>query len=412
MRRLCFFSVLILLFSVICVGCTQKAEGPKPLLVWSGMDTEFPTLVSQCKRFEEETGIKVELLKVPFSNLNNKFLIAAPAGLGPDILVGPHDWIGYLCVADLLAPFPQGTIDESRFVPVSLEAARFNNQVYMAPLCMECLALFRNTDLMPKRPETLDELIEEAQKIQKDSNNRIKGFYFESKQCYFAAPFIMADGGYLLGKDKSGNYNPTDIGIDNEGAILGAEFLRDLTQKYQLIGEGATEDLSKSLFVEKNPRENRAAVIIEGPWFLQGVKNSGVHYAIDPFPLTASGQRPKPLLGLQGLMLNKYSERSSEAAKLIAYLTNDENMTEMSKASGRPPVTKGALKMCADDADTMAFAKVCEDGVPMPSHPAVAQLWDPLRQSLELIITGRVQPAPELRTTHDRIVKKIELMLE
>ena len=50
MRRLCFFSVLILLFSVICVGCTQKAEGPKPLLVWSGMDTEFPGVVFPCPK--------------------------------------------------------------------------------------------------------------------------------------------------------------------------------------------------------------------------------------------------------------------------------------------------------------------------------------------------------------------------
>ncbi|MGM9992293.1 MAG: extracellular solute-binding protein [Candidatus Bruticola sp.] len=407
MRRFCFFSIFVLLASLLLAGCMQKGTGPKPLLIWSGMDAEFPTLKRQCQEFEKQTGLKVEFLKVPYRDLKNKFLVAAPAGLGPDIVVGAQDWIGMLTVAGLLSPIPDEVINQSDYVPVALDSVRFNQQIYMAPLCMECLAMFRNPDLMPERPKTTAELVAQAQRIQKESAGKINGFYFEIKEPYFSMPFLLAEGAYMIGKDSQGNYVPTDVGINTPGAAKGAEFLRDLSQKYDLIKQGSTENISRTLFLE-----GKAAVIPNGPWFLDQIRNSGVHYVIDPFPVTDSGNLIKPFLGVQGFMLNKYSQRPQDAGKLMAFLSSPENMADMSKTSGRPPTKISALELCKDNKDIIAFADICANSVPMPTHPAAMQIWEPMRQSIELISKGQVDIPTELKTANDRIVQKINLMLE
>lgn len=272
---------------------------------------------------------------------------------------------------------------------------------------MECLAMFRNPDLMAEQPKTLSDLVEKAQKVQKDSQGKINGFYFEIKEPYFSLPFLIADGAYLIGKDANGNYVPTDVGMNTPGAAKGAEFLRDLGQKYNLIKQGSTENISRTLFLE-----NKAAVILNGPWFLEQVRAAGVHYSIDPFPTTDSGNLIKPFLGVQGFMLNKYSKRQQDAAKLMAFLSSPENMAEMSQTSGRPPVKSKALELCQDNKDIVAFAEICANSMPMPTHPAAMQVWEPMRQSIELISKGQVDIPTELKTANDRIIQKINLMLE
>jgi len=46
----------------------------------------------------------VNQVPVDFNNLQNKFLTAAPQGQGPDIVIGPHDWIGQFAKAGLIDP--------------------------------------------------------------------------------------------------------------------------------------------------------------------------------------------------------------------------------------------------------------------------------------------------------------------
>ncbi|MBQ7502686.1 extracellular solute-binding protein [bacterium] len=417
MRRSSLFFGLTLSIGLLCSACTQQGSDANAIKVWTGMDAEYPTLLAQCEEFERQSGLKVELLKVPFGDLRNKYLIAAPAGLGPDIIIGAQDWVGILATAGLLDPIPQTAINPENFFPAAVESVKFKSQVYMAPLCMECLAVLRNKKFMPEQPATLAQLVEKAKDIQTKSGDKVKGFYFEIKQPYFSMPFLTADGGYMLGKDAQGNYVSTDIGLANEGAVKGAQFLRDLVEKDKLIQIGSTDNIAQTIFVQ-----NQAAVVIQGPWFLDALNKANekaakngeekIDYSIDPFPATASGNIPKPILGVQGFMLNKYSERKDQAAQLISFLESDKNIADMSLASGRPPTTPGALEMCQSNPDIVSFTEICKDAVPMPTDPAVAQIWDPTKQCLEIICSGNSDIKHELETNRERIIQSIEMMME
>jgi len=62
---------------------------------WTG--TEAETLAEIVKTFEAANpGAKIDLLAVPFDQLKNKFTTEASTGGGPDLLIGPKDWIGEL----------------------------------------------------------------------------------------------------------------------------------------------------------------------------------------------------------------------------------------------------------------------------------------------------------------------------
>lgn len=414
MRRIStVFILLIACALALAAGC-KTTQGSDSLLIWSGLEAEHPTLLKLCEQFQKESGIKTRVVQVPFQDLRNKFLIAAPADLGPDVVLGPNDWIGVLGTAQQIQPIPPGVINEAEYEHTAIEGIRFQKHHYAVPLCMESIALFRNKEFVPEACKTMPELIQKAQAIQaahRDKNGKsdVYGLYFEIRESYFSLPFIYSEGGYLIGQ-KDGDYNPMDIGLSNAGAIKGCEFLRDLTLKDKLVPIGSSESVSRTLFVE-----HKAAFILNGPWFLRAVKGAQppIDYAIDTFPAMADGGIPRPIVSIQGMMFNKDSKHPEQAKEFMTFMSQNKNMAELSLASGRPPAKPGCLDLVKNDADIMAFYAVASQGVAMPTHPALGAIWDPLKQSLELIAGGQAPDvAAELQSTKDRIDKKIELMME
>jgi len=289
MRRLLLIFALLL---CACPGCSSPAGQADAVRLWTGLDAEYPVIEKVVADFQQRTGIKVRMLKVPFEQLRNKFLIAAPADLGPDLVIGPQDWVGVLATAGQLEPIPPEVLPGEDFVPVSVKAVTFEGQVYSVPLFMECNALFRNTALMPERPHSIPDLVARATAIQQ-ADPKIKGFYFDLQEPYFAWPFFSAEGAWLLGA-RNGRTDPFDVGINNPGSVRAAEFLRSLRMEHHLIPPGASENISRTLF-----QEGRAAVIINGPWMLKDAKAAGVPYAVEPLsphrqrrPAPSPGRRP------------------------------------------------------------------------------------------------------------------------
>ena len=124
MRR---FTTLLVLLTCLCAACGPDAGQADAVRLWTGLDAEFPVIQKVVADFQRQTGLRVEMLKVPFEQLRNKFLIAAPAGLGPDLVIGPQDWVGVLATAEQLEPLPEEVLPgptscPSRFRPSSSRA--------------------------------------------------------------------------------------------------------------------------------------------------------------------------------------------------------------------------------------------------------------------------------------------------
>jgi arabinogalactan oligomer / maltooligosaccharide transport system substrate-binding protein len=65
------------------------------LVIWAD-DTRTPVIQAIGDQFAEEQGITVAVQQLPFGDIRDFLVLTGPAGEGPDIIIGAHDWLGTL----------------------------------------------------------------------------------------------------------------------------------------------------------------------------------------------------------------------------------------------------------------------------------------------------------------------------
>lgn len=115
------------------------------LTVWcSEKQVDFINRIGQ--EFTRDTGVNVVVQMVTFGDIKSKFLTAAQAGEGPDIIVGAHDWVGELVINGLLEPIPFSAIELDKFAESAIQGFTYQGKLYGVPYATEAVALFYNRD--------------------------------------------------------------------------------------------------------------------------------------------------------------------------------------------------------------------------------------------------------------------------
>ena len=80
-------------------------EGAADITFWHGYTgVEADTMGQALQALAEKNpDFKVTVLAVPFDQLKNKVSTEAATGGGPDVFLGPPDWVGELAAANLIA---------------------------------------------------------------------------------------------------------------------------------------------------------------------------------------------------------------------------------------------------------------------------------------------------------------------
>ena len=72
---------------------TVSDENAITLTIWT--DTIMADVIRDASSgFESDFGINLVVEEFGFGAILTNFVVAAPAGEGPDIIVGAHDWLG------------------------------------------------------------------------------------------------------------------------------------------------------------------------------------------------------------------------------------------------------------------------------------------------------------------------------
>ncbi len=361
------------------------AETPEVFItVWAD-DTRAPILAALGEEFQAAYGVGLVVEQV--ADIRDQFVIAAPAGEGPDIIVGAHDWLGQLVASGLLAPIDLGDKADA-FTDVSLTGFTYDGQLYGMPYATENLAFFYNTDLVETPPATWDELVTMGTALQ-DNGDVTYGFGLTGTT-YDAFPLQTAFGGYVFGRDEAGNYDPTDVGIDSEGMIAAGNWIAEQVQS-GFMSDNTDWDTTHALF-----ETGEIPFLMAGPWALDRIRESGVPYAITTFPEGPAGPGV-PFAGVQGFMVNAFSENVLLAqAFLTEFVATDEVMTELYLSNNRPSAFKSVLE-ATDDADLAAFGEAGANAILMPAIPEMGSVWASWGDAFTLIIQGE-QTAEEALT--------------
>lgn len=388
----------VLLSLLLLGGLIATASEAGKLLIWAD-DTRTPVMLVVAEQFSNYYGIEVEVQEVGFGDIRGQLATAGPAGEGPDILIGAHDWLGELILNGLLEPLTLSQSVLLRYDPVALEAFGWGDELYGLPYATENVALIYNKALVPTPPDTFEELLDVALALT-DPESGQYGFLIQQPDPYHTFALHSAGGGYIFG-EAGGVLNPCDIGLANTGSIAGAKIL-DQMVKDGIEVPGADYSLVTGLF-----NDGKLGMMIGGPWTLPGAQAAGVDYGVVAIP-PINGNDPSVFVGVQGFMISSFSENKALANLFLKdFLATEPVMKDLYERGGRPSANLVVLAGLADDPDIQGFAASAANGIPMPKIAEMGSVWSAWSDALELIVNQSASPATAMQDAAAQIRETI-----
>jgi maltose-binding protein MalE len=367
--------------------------------------TERDLFNEQVQRFNtQHPEAVVEALYKENEELRNLFVIAAVAGQGPDIIYGPADNVGVLVTTQTVLPLGR-VFDPSfftRFAPQGLVDWK-GERWLVADQIGNHLTLVYNTELVPKPPGTLDELIALGQALTRDANNDGRmdqyGLTWNYREPFFFIPFLTAFGGWVMDQDG----RPA---LDNEQTVRAIQFVLDLRDKYKIIPKEGDYEIADMLFKEK-----RTGMIINGPWSWGGyhVPNGSM---IAPLPFNSETQLwCEPMISAKGYSVNANvgSDKLPLVRDVIDFLTSPTVQSEMAVKLATTPVDLSVLASPAvqNNPTLTASMEQIKHGRPMPIVPQMRQIWEGMRGPYQLVMNGAITAREAARRMQEEAEKNI-----
>ncbi|HEX8231368.1 MAG TPA: maltose ABC transporter substrate-binding protein [Chloroflexia bacterium] len=362
-----------------------------------------PAVTAAGQQFTAKYNIPVSVQELEFGQIRDQLKTAGPAGEGPDIIAGAHDWLGELVTNGLVEPLDLGA-SAANFDPVTVQAFTYEGKVYGLPYALEAIALLYNKDLVPEAPKTWEELKTIAKQLQ-DEGKVDQGFVLMQGDPYHSYPLWTGFGGYVFKQNPDGTYDPSDVGLDNPGGI------KAMTEIDQMIKDGLlrpdiTGQIGETLFAT-----GKSAMTVGGPWRLADLRKAGINYGIAPLPMM--DEQPAPFVGSQGFMVSAFGKNKDIAkAFLTEFMAADEPMRAMYEADPRIPAWLPVQKEVAastdpSDVDIAGFAQSATLGRPMPAIPQMSAVWEDWTKAINLVFQQQEEPAKAITDAANTIRGKL-----
>lgn len=409
------FSAAVLSLSLAACGpqegdnessTTDEATGTQELIVWEDVE-KSAGIEDAITKFEEEHDVEVTVIEKEYANQLEDLRLDGPAGTGPDVFTMPGDQIGTAVTEGLLKELDVTDEVKSIYTEVAMQSQTVDNKIYGLPKAVETTMLYYNKDIISEEdlPQTLDEWYELSKTLTKDGNY---GFLALFDQIYYAQSVLSGYGGYIFGTDDSGAFDPTDIGLNNEGAIEGAEYIQKFYQEglfpAGIIGEQGINVL-ESLFTE-----GKAAAIISGPWNIEPFTSAGVNYGVAKLPALSNGDNMSSFVGVKSYNVSSYSKNPELAEEFVEFITNEENSRTRFEVTQEVPAVASLANdpVVAESESAKAVAEQSQFSELTPNIPEMNEVWTPTDAALQTIATGKAEPKDALNEAVETINGQIE----
>ncbi|TDT51998.1 sugar ABC transporter substrate-binding protein [Fonticella tunisiensis] len=327
--------------------------------------------------FTQETGIKVQFVKQ--EELSKKLEVGSQSNELPDLVAGPNDWVGKYSIMGGIVSV-DGLIDKKvtdGLMESTVKGFTYKGKLYGIPATFETVTLIYNKDLIKEAPKTTDELIAKAKELTKDGKY---GFLIPPTDAYFNSAFFYgAKGGYL---DADGNP------ILNKAENL--EAAKILTELGKLYPKDLNHQLVSQLF-----KDGKAAMMINGPWELGGIKEKKINYGLAKIPaLSFNKSDASPFMGVQGMMMTSAAKDKEAAAKVMEFFANEKVAKALAKTGGYMPANKKIYEdsEIKNNPDVVAFSEQAKVATAMPNVPEMGAMWDPISKALQEIVVLKEAP--------------------
>lgn len=342
-----------------------------PLKLWHAYrGGEEQALQELAKQYTQETGHEIELLAVPYDAFSAKLTSTIPHGAGPDVFIFAHERLRQFRRMDIVAA---SKLVHDDWLPAAIDALAVDGETYGYPLALKCLAMYRNTKLLPEPITTTAELETRLEPLANARDNRF-GIAWESGDFFYHAAILFGFGGQLFDPATGRSQ------FDTKEMIASFRFIKQL-QDSGLMPSEVTGALVKSLF-----NEGRVPVIISGPWFA-GEINPSITYEVDPLPVVAETGLPiRSFLGVEAAFVSSRTQQPELANALAHFIAkHSDRRVELGRQipAGREQ---------PDDPFIAAFARAAQTATPTPNTLEMARVWEPMKLALDGVLQATVTP--------------------
>ncbi len=356
---------LLLLAAATLLSLSRGAAAGDALTLWhvySGAEREaLDAAVERYNARHPERPIVASALA--FSGYTSKLSSAIPRGNGPDLFIYNHDQIGGWVDAGLLAE----ASPPADLLEPAARAVAYGDRRWGWPVACKTAALFYNPELVETPPATRDELLRLARRL---TDGRVFGLAYEASSLYHNAGWFLGAGGHFLDEDGG-------ITLDTPAYASMLAFARDAVLRDRVCPEEATSVLVAQLF-----NEGRAAMVINGPWFLSQLDDDAPR-AVAPLPAPA-----RPLLTVEALFVPS-TAADVEAAEAAAAELASPAYDDLRVERGHQIVARPAAY---DDPVLAAFAAGVDAAEPTPNAARMSLLWEPSQIALRKVLRGAATP--------------------
>ncbi len=383
MSRRTAFGALVVVVMLAMVATAVPASGAVDgtsaaagtIRIWTDKDRRAD-IEQIAKAWGARRGVTIEVVEKNFGDIRDQLKTVQPA-TAPDVIIGAHDWTGQLAADGLVLPISPRRATVNQFPKYALDAFSYGRAVkrlYGAPVALENVGLVVNTRLAAV-PRTWAALERSALAFKRRSpdNLAIAVPQAPAGDAYHMYPFFSGLGGYVFGKNKAGNLNPSQVGVANPVFLRNAPMI-DRWDRLGLINSKVNYDTAKNAFLK-----GQAAFWVTGPWEADTLRQSGLRFRVVQVPRLKF--RSVPFLGVQGFMVTRYANThgvGTLAKDLVAsYIMLPASQRALAAANGRYPANTVAGRQVRD-AVLSQFGAAGTGGVPMPNIPQMSSVWEEL----------------------------------
>ncbi|MFE8011879.1 ABC transporter substrate-binding protein [Streptomyces antibioticus] len=337
-------------------GSSTDGEGsndsPKTLTYWASnqgasIEIDKKVLQPELDKFEKQTGIKVKLEVVPWSDLLNRILTATTSGQGPDVLNIGNTWSASLQATGALLPWDDANFakigGKDRFVASALGSTGAEGKDPAAvPLYSMAYALYYNKEIfadagITKPPATWDELVADGKKIQAKGKQVIGAEGANvSENVHHVFTFAKQHGADFFTADGKPDFT-------SDGAVAAVKQYVDLMAKDKAIPVGNAE-YAQNQSVSDFAKGKTAMLLWQSA--SANLKSQGMSedsYGIAPVPVQSgtpgTGKQVNSMVAGINISVFKNSDNLDGATEFVKFMTSDEEQKILNTAySSIPPV--------------------------------------------------------------------------
>lgn len=372
----------ILLITFICfsfIGCGGNKSKSDAITIWAYLnDSAFSDFKELCDEYSKQNNVKINAVQSELSPI--EYLGAKDsANSKPDIIWGmSSEETEYLKESNGIEKLPDNMDNEEDYITKDLiENTSIDGTRYGVPISQETLGLFYNKDLVSEVPDDMDKLIDVA----KD-----KGLSFSINDGYFSYGFISTCGGYIF-KNNNGTFDGDDIGLNNDGAIKGYEYLKKLSVDNKIISADITEENAEMNFASGN-----VAFYIGEEKQIPSFKKLKMNYGVAVIP-KIDGNDFKPFKEIKMAFVNPSSDKKDKSFELIKYLAQNDSKLLMEKQY-KIPVLKKDIESdeFKNNEDLKGFYDQLQTAEVTPNIQKLKAYWDVTGNDLQVLTLGKKSP--------------------